>query len=241
MGVVQEQQLGAELGAYGLEDGWQVTQVRLGVPVLHERAGLLVCDGRPLAVGGVDAVDGAQARDAGLDADRRVPLGQPGAYGVEEFGDVAAVRVPVGGDPVAAGPAEQLVEGEPGGLGLDVPQGDVDGGHRGHRDGAAPPVRAPVQVLPGVLDPVRVQPGQQRGDMVGEVAGDGEFAPVEGGVAEAGQPLVGRHLQRDEVPSGTGDDDLGVGDPHRAPRLLDRTERTCERGAVAPPGVRRGA
>jgi len=42
----------------------------------------------------------------------------------------------------------------------------------------------------------------------------GQLAAVQGGVADAGQALVGLDLQRDEVAAGAADDDLGVGDLH---------------------------
>ena len=50
--------------------------------------------------------------------------------------------------------------------------------------------------------------------MLGEVRHDGELAPVERRVTQAGVTLVGRQLQRDEVAVGTRDDDLGLLDDH---------------------------
>jgi hypothetical protein len=52
--------------------------------------------------------------------------------------------------------------------------------------------------------------------MVFEVAGDRQLTTVQGGIAEAGEAVLGRHLQGDEVAPRTGDEDLGVGDAHTA-------------------------
>lgn len=161
VGVVQQRYLRAELRPYRLEHRGGVPQVGVGVPVLDQGPGLLVEDARALFIGGVHPVDGLEAGNARLDADGGVALGQPRPYGVEEFGDVAPIGVAVGGEAVTGGAAEQLVERQARGLRLDVPQRDVHRGDGGHRDRAAPPVGAPVEVLPGVLDPVRVQADEQ--------------------------------------------------------------------------------
>jgi hypothetical protein len=86
--VVEQGQVGAELTAYGVEHGRDVAEVGVGVPVLHEGAGLLVEDGRAGVVGAVHAVHGLQTGDARLYADGLVALGEPGPHRVEEFGEV---------------------------------------------------------------------------------------------------------------------------------------------------------
>src|SRR6266496_4677785 len=48
------------------------------------------------------------------------------------LGNVLAVGVTVHGHALPRAPAEELVQRQPGDLGLDVPQGDVDRGDRGH-------------------------------------------------------------------------------------------------------------
>jgi hypothetical protein len=119
------------------------------------------------------------------------------AHRVEQFGYVAAGGVAVRECAGAAGAAEELVDRQSGHLALDVPQGDVDrrDGRRRHR--AAPPVRASVRVLPGVLDGVCVASGQQ-GRVLAQVGRHGEFTAVQRGVAEAGQAVLGGDAQGDE-------------------------------------------
>ena len=55
----------------------------------------------------------------------------------------------------------------------------------------------------------------QGSDVVGEIAGDGELAAVEGGVAEAVDAFVGFDLERDEVAARGADVDGGARDLHR--------------------------
>ena len=62
-------------------------------------------------------------------------------------------------------PPSNWYSGMPASLGLDVPQRGVDRGDRAHRHRPAPPVGAAVEVLPDVLDPVRVA-ADQAGDHV---------------------------------------------------------------------------
>lgn len=104
VGVVEEWYPGAELGTYRLEHGGGVAEVGVRVPVLDQGPGLLVEDALALCAGGVHAVDGLEAGDARLDANGGVALVQPLPHGVEEFGDVAAVGVAVGGEAVAEAP-----------------------------------------------------------------------------------------------------------------------------------------
>ena len=86
------------------------------------------------------------------------------------------------------------------------------------RKATAPPIGAAIEELPDILDPVRVAADQAGDDMVVEVGHDGELAPVERGIAEAGQPVLRLELERDEIPPGARDDDLGGGDfEHQRP------------------------
>ena len=97
--------------------------------------------------------------------------------------------------------AEQLVHGHAERLALDVPERRVDRGDRRHRDRAAPPVRALVQVLPGVFDPARIAADEQRHDVLGRGRRHGQLTPVERRIAETVDAVLGRDLQRDEVPA----------------------------------------
>ena len=151
-----------------------------------------------------------------------------GADAVEQLRDVATRGVTVGQGTDSRGTAEQLVERQPGDLGLDVPERHVDRGDRRHRDRAASPVGAAVEVLPGVLDRVRVPADEQRRDVVPEVGRDGELPPVERGVTQAGDAVGGDDAQRDEIAARRGDDDVGGGDRGHAALL----------GRRAPPNAR---
>ncbi len=176
----------------------------------------------PLAVGSRrrgHAVDRAEPGNAGLDPDRAVALREMGAHRVQQFGNFAARGVPVRERARAGGAAEQLVQRHAGRLGLDVPQGGVDGGDRRHGHRPAPPVRASVQVLPGVLDTGGVPADQQRCDMVAQIARDGEFTAVESGVPDSGETVVGGDAQGDEVASGAGHEGFGRADLHGAELL----------------------
>jgi hypothetical protein len=120
--------------------------------------------------------------------------------------------VGVGEDAIAYRAAEQLVHRQAGRLALDVPQGEVDGADGGHRDRPASPVRPAVQVLPGVLDPGRVESDEQRVDMVAQVRRDRELTAVDSGVAVPDEAVGGAELEGDVVAARAGDDDLGGDD-----------------------------
>ena len=217
--VVQQREFRAELVPHRLEHGGQVAEVGAGVPVLllRERAapGRFVVVALPGGLGlGRDAVDGLDPGDRGLDPDRLVAQLQVLTDRVEERGQVRAGGVPVGAQPVPGRPAQELVDRHPGELALDVPQRHVHGGDRGHRDRAAAPVRGPVQELPGVLDPVRVLADQQLRDVLLQIRGHGELAPVQGRVADPGHAVLGGDPQGHEVPGGAGDEHFSGNDFH---------------------------
>ena len=212
--VVQQVVLPAQLGAHGLEQARHVAQVLAGVPVVL---------GRQAAVGGLvegvpaaDAVDLLQPGHAALRADGLVAELGVAQHLVDRLLDVAAVGVAVDHDAAAARATQHLVQRQAGGLGLQVPQRGVDGRDRAHRHRPAPPVGAAVEVVPDVLELVRVAPDQAGHDVVLQVARHRELASVERAVAQPGQAGVGLDLQRDEVAAGAADDDLGGGDLHGA-------------------------
>ena len=86
-----------------------------------------------------------------------------------ELFEGGATRVAVDQHAVPGRAAEQLVDGEAGDLAVEIPQGHVDRGDRGHGHRTAAPVGALVEVLPGVLDPAGVPADQQRAQMVAQV------------------------------------------------------------------------
>ncbi len=140
--------------------------------------------------------------------------------------DLGAARVPVAVGRLAGLPAEELVHGHPGLPPLDVPQRHVDAADRVVEHGAVPPVRARVEGLPGVLDPVRGLADQER-LQVAVHRGGHEVGPLgERGAAVAVEAvLVGRHLDHHEPqPRGCRGDGAHVGDLRRgqaAKRFLD--------------------
>ncbi len=164
-------------------------------------------------VGG-DAVGRRQSRHPALRADRLVSHVDIARDLVQRLRDVVAVGVAIDHHAVTAAAAQQLVEGQVGGLGLQVPQRGVDGGDGRHRHRTATPVGATIEVLPGVLDPVGVAADQRRNHVLGQVGCHRELAAVERRVTETREPRIGFDLQRDEVASGTGDDDACGGDFH---------------------------
>ena len=115
---------------------------------------------------------------------------------------------------VARSAAEQLIHGRIERLAENVPERRIDRGDRRHRDRAAAPVRAFVEVLPDVLDAARVAADEQRQHVIVQVTGDRELAAVERRVAQAVDAVFGDELQRDEIAAGTADDDLAVDDAH---------------------------
>src|SRR5437762_2401924 len=102
--------------------------------------------------------------------------------------------------------AEQLVKRKAGNFRFDVPQRHVDGGDRAHRHRSAPPIGAAMEILPNILDLMRIAADQTGDDVIGEVTGNGELTAVERRVAESGYAVLGLNFQRDEVAPGAGDD-----------------------------------
>ena len=221
---MQQRQFRAELVPDRLEHGGQVAQVGPGVPVLLHReraaAGGLVVVALPRRLGlRGHPVHGLDPGHRGLDPDRLVAELQVLADRIKQRRDVRTGRVPVGAQPVPGRPAEQLVDRHPGQLALDVPQRHVHRGDRGHRHRAAAPVRGPVQELPGVLDPVRVLADQQLRDVLLQVRRHREFAPVQGGVTDAGHAVLGGDPQRHEVTGRACHEDFRGNDFHTGPGL----------------------
>ena len=113
---------------------------------------------------------------------------------VLDLGEVAAARVGVSKSAGARPAAQQLVDGHPGALPFDVPQRQVHARERRHLHRAAAPVRASIQILPGVFDLLGVAADQQGRNVLLQIGGHRKLAtverrvthPVEAGLA--GQP-----------------------------------------------------
>ena len=56
--------------------------------------------------------------------------------------------------------------------------------------------------------------------MLFQIGHDGLFAPVQRGVADPVNALIGLDLEGDEIASGAGHDDLGAGDFHASLAVL---------------------
>src|SRR5262249_61033379 len=93
-----------------------------------------------------------QARDADLHADVPLPLLQQRPGRLLHSLERVAARVAVGVHGLAALAPEELVNGQPGPLAEDVPQGHINAADRVPEHRAVPPVRADEARLPGVLD-----------------------------------------------------------------------------------------
>ena len=210
--VVQQVRVGADSLAHGFKQLGCVQQVFFTAPVVlagQVAVGRFV---KARALG--HAIDLVEAGHAALRAYGQVAHFFVAQHFFYRVRDVAAVGVAVDHDAAAAASAQQLVQRHVGGLGLDVPQRCIDrrNGAHGHR--AAAPVSAFVQVLPDVFDLVRVAPDQAGDHMVLKVAHHRQLAPVQGGVADAGEAFIGFDFQGDEVAAGAADDDFGAGDFH---------------------------
>jgi len=125
-----------------------------------------------------------------------------------------AVRVAVDHHRLARSAAEQLIDRRIERFPADVPERCVDRTDRRHRHGPAAPVRTLIKVVPRVLDAARVAADQERHDMVGQIARDGELATVERRVAQPVHAVFGDDLQRHEIPARAADDDFRVDDSH---------------------------
>ena len=74
--------------------------------------------------------------------------------------------------------------------------------------------------------------------VIGQVAGHGQLAPVERGVAEAVDAVLGLELQRDEVASRATRDDLAAGDSHEGSSCSPDGLRPAACGQIGWTGAR---
>ncbi len=212
MNVVEEMDVRADCVADGGEEFGSEVEVTLGRP--ERLGGKAALSGLVGLTGFGDAVAGGNAGDAGLGADGEVAEVAMLLDRVDRFGDVGSVSVGVDEDAFAGLATEEVVERGVEGLGFDVPERHVDGGDGGHGDGAAAPVSATVKILPDVFDAGWVAADEAGEYVLGEVRGDGEFAAIKGGVAEAVDAFICGDFKGDEVAIWGADDEARVGDLH---------------------------
>ena len=101
----------------------------------------------------------------------------------KSFVCVFAICVRIYQHAVAALASEEVVEGCFECLAFDVPERDVDGGNRGHGYGPTPPVCAAIEILPDIFCLKRVATNDAWDHVFGEITCNGEFAPVQSGIA----------------------------------------------------------
>src|SRR6266404_6175188 len=189
MRIVEEVKVGAEFPAQAFEQAGDEIEVELGAPGVFGWRVFFCWLVKHFAA--ADTVRAFEARDAALRANGFVAkLGIVG-NGRDGGIDVLSISVAVNHDGLAGGTGEQLIDGNVERFALNVPERGIDGGDRGHGNGAAAPIRAFVKILPSVLDAACVAADEKRNDVIGEIAGDGEFAAVERGVTEAVDAVFG--------------------------------------------------
>ncbi len=220
MRVVQEVVVKAELFAQFFEQLRDIVQVFLRRPngLGRQRAfGRFV---EALVLG--NAIGLFDAGHAGLGADRLIALVDIAGDLVKRVGDVVTVRVAIDHDLFARLAAQQIVKRHAGHLGLDVPQGDVDGSDGAHGHRSATPVGAAIEILPDIFDAAGVAADQHRDDVLFQIGDHRQFAAVQGAVADTVDALIGHDLERNEVAPRTGDDDLGAGNDGRHAFAADK-------------------
>src|SRR5258706_4459548 len=183
-------QVRAEFLAEALEQAWDEIQVELGTPCILDRGVLF--GGLVIHFAAPDAIDSVETGHAALCTKGFVAeLGMLGDGG-DCVVDIFAAGVTVHEDSVTRRAAEQLVDGNVEGFALDVPERGIDRGYRRHGDRTAAPVRTFVEIMPSVFDAPRVAADENRDYVIGEIAGDGEFAAVKRGVTETVEAVFGR-------------------------------------------------
>ena len=87
-------------------------------------------------------------------------------------------------------PPEQLIDRHAERLALDIPERDVDGRERGATAPSDGEEAAAGQGLPEMLDAEGILPDQQWLEML-DRASDGQLAPGQAGLADAGDAFIG--------------------------------------------------
>ncbi len=110
--------------------------------------------------------------------------------------------------------AQQLVQWHIGRFGFDIPQRHIDGGNGGHGHRPAAPVGPFVKELPDIFYLVCIAADELRAKVIFQVRSHRQFAPIECGIAQAGNTAIGGDFQRDEVSSRAGNKDFGLNNFH---------------------------
>src|SRR5229473_3761656 len=231
MRVVEQVEVGAEFLAQTFEQAGDKIEVELGAPRIFSWR--IFFGGLVKHFAAADTIGALKAGDAALRANGSVA--ELGIVGDSRDGgiDVFTIGVAVDQDGVARRAPEQLIDGHVEGFALDVPERGVDRGDGGHGDGAAAPVRAFIEVLPSVFDAARVAADEKRDDVIGEIAGDSEFAAVERGVTQAVDAVFGGDFERDKVSAWAADDYFGVGYAHRGLNPLPKFQLRASSNIIA--------
>ena len=147
-----------------------------------------------------------------LDSDVPVPLLHELAHAVFHSPWVVAARVPVDGRSLPALAAQELIDGHPRLLALEVPQRHVDPREGVVEHRSVPPVAVDHGHLPEFLDARYVAPEDERLQMVLDRRVDGTEPLREGGAPQPVQPGLGgddlHHHQ--SAAGGLGEDGLDV-------------------------------
>src|SRR5215475_11874070 len=210
--IVEHVNFIAEFFAQPLKQLWSKSQIVLGGPLILRRG--IPFRGFVEHLAAPNAICAAEAWYAGLRTDSFIAQAEIMPEGADGFLEICAASVSINQHRFSRSTPEQLIKGNVEALGFDVPERGIDGGDGAHRGRAAPPVRAFIQILPRVFDFARVAVDEKWNNVVSEIAGNGEFAAVEGGVAQPIDSILGREFERDEISAWRADDDFGVSDLH---------------------------
>jgi hypothetical protein len=217
--VVEQLDVLAEARPELFEHPGHLATVRPGLPGILARVQpperCVPASGRRRACAAVPV--GGVARHVHLAADVAEAGLPEGTDPILELVDVSPVGVDVDVGRAADTAAEQLVDGHPGPLALDVPQGLVDAGHGVVEDRPAAPVGADIRRLPDVLDVVRVAADEERPQVVLDRGHDRERALRERRAPDAPETRVARLDLHDHEPDAVRGraDRPDVGDRHR--------------------------
>ena len=211
MYVMEQMNVEAKFFTHGSKKLGNVIQIFFRRPGLFFRPAL-GCRLIGSALG--NAIDRLHARNTTLDADRLEALFFIFCKSIQCFRNIPSGGMTVGDHMLARSAAQQLINRKIGNLAFDVPQRHVDRADCRHRHWPAPPVSPPIEILPGILDLMRITADQQRADMILEVGSNGKLTSVERRIAQSGHAIIGCQFQRNEVAPWATNDDFSFGNFH---------------------------